>query len=74
METTRVLIIIEGGAVRDVYADAENVEVLIVDYDTDGVEPESIKRSVHGDDYVGRIEPAAVDPELTGAFFAREQE
>ncbi|AET95196.1 hypothetical protein BYI23_E000350 (plasmid) [Burkholderia sp. YI23] len=50
----KVAIIIEGGAIREVLADMQSAEILVVDRDTDGCGNENVLCAIDGG-------PAAVD-------------
>ena len=39
----KVVITIEGGLVQQIVADREDVKVMVLDYDTEGGDPERIK-------------------------------
>lgn len=48
MMTPKVVIVVEGGVVQDVLCD-QHIQVLLIDYDTDGMEePEMVPVPVEG--------------------------
>ena len=48
MDKSRVVVIVEGGVVQNVLVDKET-EVIVVDYDSDGLEEDEITM-IHGDE------------------------
>jgi len=44
MKKVKVVVVIEGGNVQEIFANIEGVEVVKVDYDLDGTPREELKR------------------------------
>jgi hypothetical protein len=61
----RVVITMEGGVIQHIMADAEDVQVIVLDFDTDGASEEFIKEfegnPVYIMDFVDEVNPARVD-------------
>ena len=53
-ETRIVAITVEGGVIQDVVC-PKGVKVIVRDYDSEGVEAESLKQDDNGDDYIESI-------------------
>ena len=49
-----VQITIEGGVIQDIDC-PEGVQVIVRDFDTDGIEPSSLGRSESGDEYLESV-------------------
>jgi hypothetical protein len=45
----KVVVIIEGGVVQNIIVDDENINVVVVDYDTDGADETELVKTHHGD-------------------------
>ena len=74
---SKVVVVIEGGTVRDVLT-TDPVEVAVIDYDTDGVEESELKKipqmsrgghSVFAE-AVGGVHSVDVNPERAEELFA----
>lgn len=50
----RVIVVVEGGVVQTVVHDDQAIEVVVIDYDTDGLEEEDITKINGVDAYVYR--------------------
>lgn len=59
---TKILITVEGGIVQSVYSDTTEVELLILDYDTDGALEDDIKRLNGEEVYAYNAGEAEFDP------------
>ena len=60
----RLKIYIEGGLVQGVFTDTQDeIEYVIVDYDTDGADDEDIFRHPDGTEFLGRIDSTIPDSE-----------
>jgi hypothetical protein len=68
----RVVITMEGGLIQHIMADTEDVQVMVLDYDTDGGDDERIKEFEGNLVYlmqgVDDVDPARVD-EIAQALF-----
>lgn len=64
----RVVITMEGGLIQHIMADVEGVEVLVMDFDTEGGDDERIHQFEGNDVYVFGG-PDDVDPERTQEIF-----
>ncbi|MDD2902238.1 MAG: hypothetical protein PHU44_07360 [Syntrophales bacterium] len=68
----RVVITMEGGLIQHVMADTEDVQVFVLDFDTEGGDDERIKEFEGNPVYVFQgvddVDPARVD-EITDALF-----
>jgi hypothetical protein len=72
----RIVVVLEGGLVQHVLSDIEGVDVAIVDYDTDGADPDDDKIVAipqSGSDRVvdafARIESAVANPARVAEMF-----
>ena len=68
----KVVITIEGGLVQHIMADQGDVKVMVLDYDTDGGDPERIKE-LEGDEVylyhgVDDVDPERVNEIETSLF------
>lgn len=65
----RLLITIEGGVIQDVSSSHPDVEVIVVDFDTDSNDPDEMQRSpIDGSDcIITRITPT-LNPKLIDRF------
>jgi hypothetical protein len=68
----RVVITMEGGLIQHIMADTEDVQVMVLDYDTEGGDDERIKEFEGNPVYlmqgVDDVDPARVD-EIAQALF-----
>ena len=68
----RVVITMEGGLIQHIMADTEDVQVMVLDYDTDGGDDERIKEFEGNPVYlmqgVDDVDPARVD-EIANVLF-----
>lgn len=54
--TTKIILFMDGGVIQNVMADNENVDITLIDYDTDGAEEGVV--SVFGEDaFIGGWQP-----------------
>ncbi len=51
----RVIVEVQGGLVQEVYCDDPSVEVVLVDWDTEGCEPDADDLVTVGDDLVRAV-------------------
>jgi hypothetical protein len=69
---TRVVITMEGGLIQHIMADQEDIEVMVVDFDTEGGDDERIKEFEGNPVYVFQgvddVDPERVD-EIEIALF-----
>ncbi len=72
----RIVVVLEGGLVQHVLSDVDGVDVAIVDYDTDGADPDDdkiVEMPQAGSDRVvgafARIESAEPSPERVTEMF-----
>ena len=49
MSTVKIVIVVEGGLVQSIYADRKDVEVVILDGDTEGVSKDELTEVEHCD-------------------------
>jgi hypothetical protein len=72
MEMARVVITMEGGLIQHIMADQEDIEVMVVDFDTEGGDDERIKEFEGNPVYVFQgvddVDPERVD-EIEIALF-----
>ncbi|MBI4966221.1 MAG: hypothetical protein HY913_23280 [Desulfomonile tiedjei] len=68
----RVVITMEGGLIQHIMADQEGVEVMVLDFDTEGGDDERIREFEGNPVYVFQgvddVDPGRVD-EIEGALF-----
>jgi len=68
----RVVITMEGGLIQHIMADQEGIEVMVLDFDTEGGDDERIKEFEGNQVYVFQgvddVDPARVD-EIEAALF-----
>jgi len=69
----RIVIILEGGLVRDVWTDRPECNYAVVDLDIDGLEPERISKTPLGQDCHLRVDRAGYDPDYVRQVFHGEQ-
>jgi len=66
MSTVKIVIVVEGGLVQSIYADRKDVEVVILDGDTEGQDEVEIVQ--HGDgcfcEWIMSSEEALLDPKF----------
>lgn len=56
-----VVIEIVGGAVNDVYADGEKIQVVVLDYDAEGSTEDDGLTQLHGQDVFAALHTPALD-------------
>ena len=68
----RVVITMEGGLIQHIMADQEDIKVMVLDYDTEGGDPERIKEFEGDEVYVFHgvddVDPERVDEIETALF------
>lgn len=73
---TKVLVIVEGGVVRNILTDQE-IDLMIIDYDVEDVDPEdliSVTGGDGGDAYLYRGVPPEVNPERVKELFEMKEQ
>jgi hypothetical protein len=65
----RIVITIEGGLITSVMSDADGIEVLLVDYDTDDAPENELFTSPDGDKARMHEETPELLPDMVEAFF-----
>ena len=46
LKKTKLVVIVEGGTVQNIFTDNNHCDVLVIDYDTQGADPEDIYQIV----------------------------
>lgn len=70
MKTPRIVVVVEGGVIQQILSDGAPVEVVTVDYDTEGASPEEYG-SLDGEDcFLWRWIADGSDPAFVGRAFA----
>lgn len=68
----RVVVTMEGGLIQHIMADQEGIEVMVLDFDTEGGDDERIKEFEGNPVYVFQgvddVDPRRVDEIATGLF------
>lgn len=67
--TTKVVIVVEGGAVQNILADGTSVDVLVKDYDIEGTEPNQTAMDDEGARFFPIEGPHRVDVESVSACY-----
>jgi hypothetical protein len=67
----RILIVVDGGIIQDILADHE-CEILIKDYDTEGIN-EGLKIDTAGKEYYSRLLHPSDDGPLVDAIFRHDR-
>ena len=65
----RIVVTIEGGLITSVMSDADGIEVLLVDYDTDDTPENELFTSPDGDKARMHAETPELLPDRVDAFF-----
>jgi hypothetical protein len=65
----RIVVTIEGGLITSVMSDADGIEVLLVDYDTDEAPENELFTSPDGDKARMYAETPELLPDMVEAFF-----
>ena len=69
----KVVVEVEGGVIQNINANQANVEVCVVDYDTDGCDTSDYRqlpnKDIDEDLFVGTIHSPFYNPELVDKFF-----
>ena len=65
----RIVVTIEGGLITSVMSDADGIEVLLVDYDTDDAPENELFTSPDGDKARVHVETPELLPDMVEAFF-----
>jgi hypothetical protein len=63
----RIVITLDGGLVQDIYTDGLDVEVYVVDYDTDGADPADLKTVGKAECFVGGDYGSEVNADFVNA-------
>lgn len=69
MNSPKIVIIIEAGMVSAVYANHPDLEVLIKDYDTEGVATSALETDASGESFRLTEEMSIYKPDLVNEFF-----
>ena len=68
----QLVITMEGGLIREVFANSERIQVQIVDFDVEGADPSEITATPLGDEAVQRREFAKKNIKLVEEFFKQK--
>lgn len=63
----KIVIVLEGGVVQNVMSD-EPTEVIVIDYDTEGLEPHELQTIYQDEAHVRNFDAEVLIPDVNHAF------
>jgi hypothetical protein len=67
----RLIIVVEGGLIQEIFSNANDIEVIVCDYDIDGTEDDELMEAPDGDMGYHSLRNLEYEPGLVDAWFAR---